>query len=99
MTEMAEEMTEERIHAQMKIQSLMNVLIRSMVDRVSTHVEDEFEDIIEEDELDIIIALSFLRGAVDIALYNEVEKTEFMRLCSEIFDSMFLHFSTPAGNA
>jgi hypothetical protein len=99
MTEMPEEMTEERIHAQMKIQSLMNVLIRSMVDRVSTHVEDEFEDIIEEDELDIIIALSFLRGAVDIALYNEVEKTEFMRLCSEIFDSMFLHFSTPAGNA
>jgi hypothetical protein len=99
MTEMPEEMTEERAHAHIKIQSLMNVLIRSMVDRVSLHVEDEFEDFIEEEELDIIMALSFLRGAADIALYNEVEKNEFMRLCSEIFDSMFLHFSTPAGNA
>jgi len=99
MIDMPEEMSEERIEAQMKIQALMNVLLRSTVDQVTHHVEDKFEDIIEEDELDIIIALSFIRGAVDVALYNEVDKNDFMKLCSQIYDSMFLHFSTPAGNA
>jgi len=60
---------------------------------------DEFEDILEEEELDVIIALSFLRASSEIAFYGEIEKHDFMSMCEQVFDTVSLNLSTPAGNA
>lgn len=92
-------MPPERIEAQFKIQMLMNALMQSLVDRVTTVAEDEFDDILEEEELDVIIALSFLRASSEIAFYGEIEKHDFMSMCEQVFDTVSLNLSTPAGNA
>lgn len=92
-------MPPERIEAQFKIQMLMNALMQSLVDRVTTVAEDEFDDILEEEEVDIIIALSFVRAAAEMAFFDEIEKNDFMSMCEQVFDSVSLNLSTPAGNA
>lgn len=92
-------MPPERIEAQFKIQMLMNALMQSLVDRVTTVAEDEFDDILEEEELDVIIALSFLRASSEIAFYGEIEKEDFMSMCEQIYDTVSLNLSIPAGNA
>lgn len=92
-------MPPERIDAQFKLQILMNALIQSLLNRVIDAAEDNFSDVLEEEEVDIIIALSFLRAASEIAFYGELEKKDFIGMCEQVFDSVSLNLSTPAGNA
>lgn len=92
-------MPPERFEAQFKLQMLLNALIQSMVDRVTSVAEDEFDDVLEEEELEIIITLSFIRAASEIAFYNGLEKNDFFGMCNEVFDAVSLNLSTPAGNA
>lgn len=93
------DMPPERIEAQFKIQMLMNALIQSLVDRVVDVAEEQFEDILEEEEVDVIIALSFIRSASEIAFFGEIEKEDFLSMCNQIYDTVSLNLSTPAGNA
>lgn len=93
------DMPPERIEAQFKIQILMNEMIQALVDRVVDAAEDNFSDILEEEEVDVIIALSFIRSAAEIAFYGEIEKEDFLSMCNQIYDTVSLNLSTPAGNA
>lgn len=92
-------MPPERFEAQFKLQMLLNALIQSMVDRVTSVAENEFDDVLEEEELEIIITLSLIRAASEIAFYSGLEKNDFLGMCNEVFDAVSLNLSTPAGNA
>lgn len=89
----------ERIEAQFKIQMLMSALIQSLVNKVTEVAEDEFEEILAEEELDIIVALSFIRVASEIAFHGGLEKDDFLGMSDEVFSAVSLNLSTPAGNA
>lgn len=93
------DMPPERIEAQFKIQMLMNAMIQSLVDRVVDVAEEQFFDVLEEEEVDVIIALSFIRSAAEIAFFGEIEKEDFMSMCNQVYDSVSLSLTTPAGNA
>lgn len=93
------DMTSDRIEAQFKIQMLMNAMIQSLVDRVVDVAEEQFTEELEEEEVDIIISLTFIRAAAEIAFYCELEKPDFLSMCEQVYDSVSLGLSTPAGNA
>jgi hypothetical protein len=92
-------MDPERVEAQFKIQMLMNAMMQSLVDRVLDAAEENFADVMEEEEVDVIIALSFIRAASEIAVFGEIEKEDFMSMCEQIYDTVSLNLSIPAGNA
>lgn len=93
------DMDSERVEAQLKVQILMNAMMQSLVNRVTDAAEDNFADVLEEEEVDVIIALSFIRAASEIAVFGEIEKEDFMSMCEQVYDTVSLNLSIPAGNA
>lgn len=93
------EMTPERAEAQLRIQALMNVMIQSMVNMIGGKVEDEMSDIIDEEELDMIMTMAFVKSAIDLSVNLGIEKEQFLSLCDELYGLVELHMSTPVGNA
>jgi hypothetical protein len=93
------EMDPERIEAQVKIQTLMSVLINSLVDKTEEYVAMHFSDTVEEDELDVIMALSFIRSSAELAVLDGIDREQFLRICEEVYMATDLHISPPAGTA
>lgn len=97
MTDM--EMEPERIEAQVKIQTLMGILLNSLVTKTEEYVAINFSDTLEEEELDIIMALSFIRSAAELAVMDGVERDEFAKICDEVYTATSLCLTPPAGTA
>lgn len=93
------EMEPERIEAQVKIQTLMGILLNSLVTKTEEYVAINFSDTLEEEELDIIMALSFIRSAAELAVMDGVERDEFARICDEVYTATSLCLTPPAGTA
>ncbi len=94
-----EEMDPERIEAQVKIQTLMSILINSLVDKTEEYVAIHFSDTLEEEELDVLMALSFLRSSAELAIMDGIDREQFLRICEEIYMATDLHMSPHAGTA
>ena len=99
MTDIEMEMDSERVEAQVKIQTLMGILLNSLVTKTEEYVAVNFGDTLEEDELDIIMALSFIRSAAELAVMDGLDRDDFARICDEVYTATDLCLTPPAGTA